>query len=194
MSSLHCWLCRANHTNPVSFTECNANRENQTCKTTFEPSCGIFIFKNKVSGVLIHAKSCVWKKDCGSNDTFCKGISHGGADCRLQCCDQELCNFQEEFKSTTPLPTSLPTAGTTTEKAATTEEEPTTEEVSTTEEGTPSPPAETTAQHGTPAPDYGDDDDDEDCSWIDAGATCLVSIALLLACALLAVAHTLSAH
>ena len=135
---------------------------------------------------------CV-EKDCGSNDTFCGGIIQGGADCRLECCDQELCNFQEEFKSTTPLPTSLPTAGTT-EKATTTEEEPTTEEASTTEEGTLSPPAETTAQHGTPAPDYGDDDDDEDCSWIDAGATGLVSIALLLACALIAVAHTLSAH
>ena len=179
MSSLKCWLCKTNSTNPQSFTECNANKGEQTCGSKFPPACGIFVFRSTQSGALIHAKSCVWEKDCGSNDTFCSGINLGGADCRLQCCDQELCNYEEEFKSTTPLPNTLPdtTPKTTTEKATTTQQETTTEEKTSTA-------LTTNARHGTPAPDYGDDDeDDDDCSWIDAGATSLVSGGLLLACA-----------
>ena len=100
MSCFKCWLCKARDDGPASFTECNANREEQTCGTKFEPACGIFIYRSTKSDVLIHAKSCVWKKDCGSNDTFCSGINLGGADCRLDCCDQELCNYQEGFNST----------------------------------------------------------------------------------------------
>ena len=90
VSSFKCWLCRTNDTNPASFTECNAMREEQKCGTKFQPACGIFTYRSKVSGVLIHAKSCVHEKDCGS-----------GTECRLQCCDQELCNYQEEFSPTT---------------------------------------------------------------------------------------------
>ena len=130
----------------------------QKCPGKPAPACAMFIYKSK-TGVLIHAKSCTHQSYCGSNGTFCKDILLGGSDCRLECCDGELCNIKETFKPTTPPVTTAPTEG------------PTTVETKT-----------TLPTHETTAPDY--DDDDDDCSWIDAGSTHLISGILLFACAL----------
>ena len=130
---LQCWLCKADDHGPLSFQNCDENKENESCKANPEPSCGTFLYTNK-QGRRIHARSCVHQQYCGANDTFCREISLGGTDCRLQCCTTDFCNYHENgFASTMP-------------------------------------------------PVY--EDEDEDCSWIDAGSTPGLSRVLLLACAL----------
>ena len=159
VNCFECWMCKASDDGPKDFAECNTNKAKQECKDKPAPACAMFIYKSK-TGVLIHAKSCTFRQSyCGSNGTFCKDIALGGSDCRLECCDGELCNIKEKFRPTTPPVTTAPTEG------------PTTVETKT-----------TLPTHETTAPDY--DDDDDDCSWIDAGSTHLISGILLLACAL----------
>ena len=77
------------------------NKTEEKCRDSPATACAMFIYKSK-KGVLIHAKSCVYKSYCGTNGTFCKDIALGGSDCRLDCCDGELCNDKEKFKPTTP--------------------------------------------------------------------------------------------
>ena len=161
VNCLKCWLCKASLDEPKSFEDCNAKKIEKKCPDKPAPACAMFIYKSK-TGVLIHAKSCTHQSYCGSNGTFCKDIALGGSDCRLECCAGELCNIKEKFKPTTP-----PGKTQTTELTTAPTEEPTTVETQTTL---------------TAAPDY--DDDDDDCSWTDAGSTHLISGILLLACAL----------
>ena len=175
VNCLKCWLCKASLDEPKSFEDCNAKKIEKKCPDKPAPACAMFIYKSK-TGVLIHAKSCTHQSYCGSNGTFCKDILLGGSDCRLECCDGELCNIKETFKPTTPPVTTAPTEGPTTvdtqtELTTAPTEEPTTVDTET-----------TLPTHETTAPDY--DDDDDDCSWIDAGSTHLISGILLLACAL----------
>ena len=165
VKSLKCWLCDASDDGPTSFGDCKLTTREEKCRDTPAPACAMFIYKSK-KGVLIHARSCTYQSYCGSNGTFCKKIALGGSDCRLECCDGELCNDKQKFRPTTP-----PGNTQSTELTTAPTEEPTTVETKT-----------TLPTHETTAPDY--DDDDDDCSWIDAGSTHLISGILLLACAL----------
>ena len=74
---------------------CDAEKLVQSCPSGEPVTCGVFHYTDRDTRQRVHAKSCVWTRYCGNNDTFCREILGGAADCYLECCHTELCNYEE---------------------------------------------------------------------------------------------------
>ncbi|XP_020901551.1 uncharacterized protein LOC110240106 [Exaiptasia diaphana] len=167
-SSFECWMCR---NGAVSFDICDKKKEKEDCTRQGLDRCGTFSYENK-TGFRVYAKSCTSKALCSANSTFC---SFGGKNCRVQCCDTDLCNVQVGFATTI--------APTTTQRPTTTVEETSTESTTTTEQPSTNTKTVSTAsaQPTTEA--------DEDCSWVDShGCPMFSSVTMVFAFFLLRIA------
>jgi hypothetical protein len=172
----------------ASFDLCDQKKEVEDCKGMLR--CGTFSFIPKVNASRLYAKSCTTIALCSGNNSFCKGI---GEQCRVQCCDSELCNFQKGFATSPPLPTTV-TLAPTTEPSSTPLPPPETTKPS----STPLPPPETTKPTPTepistpkpvdPSKEPQSGMDEEDCSWVyvDAASSlknniCIIGMCLFVA-------------
>uniref|UniRef100_A0A6P8HNV0 Integumentary mucin C.1-like n=1 Tax=Actinia tenebrosa TaxID=6105 RepID=A0A6P8HNV0_ACTTE len=184
VSSLNCWMCR---NGAASFDLCDQKKEREDCGAMLR--CGTFSYIPKPNASRIFGKSCTTIELCSGNNSFCKYI---GEQCRVQCCDTELCNFQKGFAPTSPpLPlttviTAAPTTKPTTTKPTTTKPtttKPTTTKPTTTKPTTTEPTTTTPTEKPTvktkeptekplnPSKDPQSGEDDEDCSWVDGSAS-----------------------
>ena len=80
-----------------SFQVCNQDLEIQPCaKSNQNPNCGIFSFNDNATGNRLYGKSCVHKSYCEDIALFCGRWNGTATHCELECCNEELCNDNDE--------------------------------------------------------------------------------------------------
>lgn len=96
-----CYLCNGMQS---SLQVCDEKILKAHCATNAQGAdrCGIFSFLN-ASGIRVYGKGCVDQRFCESPADFCDSMSAKSGkpeDCKIECCSEELCNYN--ISSTSP--------------------------------------------------------------------------------------------